>query len=67
MKNYGNRLGACELVRFVQLHRIRGAESGDTLLAIIGLQGFFPLKGQAAMGIGALEAPSSERKRLAAL
>ena len=37
------------------------------LLAIIALQGFFPLKGQAAMGIGALETPSSERKRLAAL
>jgi hypothetical protein len=36
-------------------------------LAIIGLQGFFPLKGQAAMGVGALEVPSSERKRLAAL
>ncbi len=35
--------------------------------AIIGLQGFFPLKGQAAVGIGAIEAPSSERKRLVAL
>jgi len=35
--------------------------------AIIGLQGFFPLKGQAAMGVGALEVPSGERKRLAAL
>jgi hypothetical protein len=36
-------------------------------LAIIGLQGFFPLKGQAAMGVGALEVPSNERKRLATL
>jgi ubiquitin-conjugating enzyme E2 J1 len=36
-------------------------------LAIIGLQGFFPLKGQAAMGVGALEVPTSERKRLAGL
>jgi hypothetical protein len=36
-------------------------------LAIIGLQGFFPLKGQAAMGVGALEVPPSERKRLATL
>jgi hypothetical protein len=35
--------------------------------AIIGLQGFFPLKGQAAMGVGALEVPSGERKRLATL
>ena len=60
-------LGRANRCVFVQLHRIRGAESGHILLAIIGLQGFFPLKGQAAMGIGALEAPSSERKRLAAL
>lgn len=35
--------------------------------AIIGLQGFFPLKGTAAVGVGALEYPSTERKRLAAL
>jgi hypothetical protein len=36
-------------------------------VAIIGLQGFFPLKGQAAVGVGALEVPTSERKRLAVL
>lgn len=36
-------------------------------LAIIGLQGFFPLKGQAAVGVGSIEYPVSERKRLAAL
>lgn len=35
--------------------------------AIIGLQGFFPLKGQAAVGVGSIECPISERKRLAAL
>ncbi|EMD38616.1 hypothetical protein CERSUDRAFT_113795 [Gelatoporia subvermispora B] len=35
--------------------------------AIIGLQGFFPLKGTAAVGVGALEYPMAERKRLAAL
>lgn len=35
--------------------------------AIIGLQGFFPLKGQAAAGVGSIEYPVSERKRLAAL
>jgi ubiquitin-conjugating enzyme E2 J1 len=35
--------------------------------AIIGLQGFFPLKGQAAVGVGSIEYPISERKRLAAL
>jgi hypothetical protein len=37
------------------------------VVAIIGLQGFFPLKGQAAVGVGALEVQTSERKRLAAL
>lgn len=36
-------------------------------LAIIGMQGFFPLKGTAAVGVGALEYPTAERKRLAAL
>jgi ubiquitin-conjugating enzyme E2 J1 len=35
--------------------------------AIIGLQGFFPLKGQAAVGVGSIEYPTTERKRLAAL
>lgn len=35
--------------------------------AIIGLQGFFPLKGTAATGVGAIEYPTAERKRLAAL
>lgn len=38
-----------------------------TILAIIGLQGFFPLKGSAAVGVGSLEAPPSERRRLAKL
>lgn len=37
------------------------------LLAIVGLQGFFPLKGQVAAGVGSIEAHASERKRLAAL
>ncbi|KAK7043681.1 hypothetical protein VNI00_008292 [Paramarasmius palmivorus] len=35
--------------------------------AILGLQGFFPLKGQAAVGVGSIEFPPAERKRLAAL
>lgn len=43
-----------------------GTQSGP-FVAIIGLQGFFPLKGQAAVGVGALEVPTSERKRLAVL
>ncbi|EED77604.1 predicted protein [Postia placenta Mad-698-R] len=38
-----------------------------TLDSIIGLQGFFPLKGTAAAGVGAIEYPNAERKRLAAL
>lgn len=37
------------------------------LAAIIGLQGFFPHKGESAVGVGALEYPIAERKRLAAL
>lgn len=36
-------------------------------IAIIGLQGFFPLKGEAALGVGALDIPVPERKRLAKL
>ncbi|KAF8212453.1 ubiquitin-conjugating enzyme/RWD-like protein [Mycena galopus ATCC 62051] len=35
--------------------------------SIIGLQGFFPLKGKAAVGIGSIEHPTVERKRLAQL
>jgi hypothetical protein len=35
--------------------------------AIVALQGFFPLKGQAAIGVGAVEYPESERRRLAVL
>lgn len=38
-----------------------------TVSAIIGLQGFFPLKGTAAVGVGAIEYPAVERKRLAVL
>jgi hypothetical protein len=34
-------------------------------LAIIGLQSFFPLKGEAAVGVGGIEVPIHERKRLA--
>jgi len=35
--------------------------------AIVALQGFFPLKGQAAIGVGAVEFPENERRRLAIL
>ncbi|KAF6764863.1 non-canonical ubiquitin conjugating enzyme 1 [Ephemerocybe angulata] len=35
--------------------------------ALVGLQGFFPLKGQLAAGVGSVESHPTERKRLAAL
>ncbi|KAI9433983.1 non-canonical ubiquitin conjugating enzyme 1 [Lactarius indigo] len=54
-------------ISFTNYHEELWQPAWGVRTAIIGLQGFFPLKGQAAMGIGALEAPSSERKRLAAL
>ncbi|KAG8831372.1 hypothetical protein FRC17_003253 [Serendipita sp. 399] len=38
-----------------------------TWTAIIGLQGFFAQSGKQALGVGALNAPVSERKRLATL
>ncbi|KAN0141317.1 UBC-like protein [Lactarius tabidus] len=54
-------------ISFTNYHEELWQPAWGVRTAIIGLQGFFPLKGQAAMGIGALEAPPSERKRLAAL
>jgi len=54
-------------ISFTNYHEELWQPAWGVRTAIIGLQGFFPLKGQTAMGIGALEAPSSERKRLAAL
>jgi len=54
-------------ISFTNYHEELWQPAWGVRTAIIGLQGFFPLKGQAALGIGALEAPSSERKRLAAL
>jgi ubiquitin-conjugating enzyme E2 J1 len=35
--------------------------------AILGLQGFFPLRGKAALGVGGMDAPILDRKRLAVL
>jgi len=43
------------------------ANNAYLAIAIIGLQGFFTLKGQAAMGVGSIEYPAAERKRLARL
>ena len=65
MKSSGNRLGVFGQVSLCMLKvfciRIY------SFLAIIGLQGFFPLKGQAAVGVGSIEFPTAERKRLANL
>ncbi|KAF8232371.1 UBC-like protein [Tricholoma matsutake] len=44
-----------------------GVRTGKLFASILGLQGFFPLKGQAAVGVGSIETSSAERKRLAAL
>jgi ubiquitin-conjugating enzyme E2 J1 len=41
--------------------------SNTVLAAILGLHSFFPLKGQAAVGVGSIETPIAERKRLATL
>ncbi|KAI9508495.1 non-canonical ubiquitin conjugating enzyme 1 [Russula earlei] len=54
-------------ISFTNYHEELWQPAWGVRTAIIGLQGFFPLKGQAAVGVGALEVPSSERKRLAAL
>jgi len=54
-------------ISFTNYHEELWQPAWGVRTAIIGLQGFFPLKGQAAMGVGALEVPTSERKRLASL
>ncbi|KAI0003268.1 UBC-like protein [Russula compacta] len=54
-------------ISFTNYHEELWQPAWGVRTAIIGLQGFFPLKGQAALGVGALEVQSSERKRLAAL
>jgi len=54
-------------ISFTNYHEELWQPAWGVRTAIIGLQGFFPLKGQAAVGVGSMEAPSSERKRLAKL
>jgi len=54
-------------ISFTNYHEELWQPAWGVRTAIIGLQGFFPLKGQAAVGVGALEVPTSERKRLAVL
>lgn len=54
-------------ISFTSYHEELWQPAWGVRTAIIGLQGFFPLKGTAAVGVGALEYPATERKRLAAL
>ncbi|KAH9854046.1 ubiquitin-conjugating enzyme/RWD-like protein [Lenzites betulinus] len=54
-------------ISFTNYHEELWQPAWGVRTAIIGLQGFFPLKGTAATGVGAIEYPSAERKRLAAL
>ncbi|KAG8929679.1 hypothetical protein FRC01_003949 [Tulasnella sp. 417] len=54
-------------ISFTSYHEELWQPAWGVRTAIIGLQGFFPLKGEAAVGVGAIEYPISERKRLAAL
>ncbi|KAH8107214.1 UBC-like protein [Cristinia sonorae] len=54
-------------ISFTNYHEELWQPAWGVRTAIIGLQGFFPLKGTAAAGVGALEYPSVERKRLATM
>jgi ubiquitin-conjugating enzyme E2 J1 len=54
-------------ISFTNYHEELWQPAWGVRTAIIGLQGFFPLKGQAAVGVGSIEYPATERKRLAAL
>ncbi|KAJ7738461.1 ubiquitin-conjugating enzyme/RWD-like protein [Mycena maculata] len=54
-------------ISFTNYHEELWQPAWGVRTAIIALQGFFPLKGKAAVGIGAIEYPTPERKRLAAL
>ncbi|CAE6442850.1 unnamed protein product [Rhizoctonia solani] len=54
-------------ISFTNYHEELWQPAWGVRTAIIGLQGFFPHKGEAAVGVGALEYPIPERKRLAAL
>jgi len=54
-------------ISFTNYHEELWQPAWGVRTAIVGLQGFFPLKGTAAVGVGSLEAPASERRRLAKL
>ncbi|KAF8737691.1 hypothetical protein AX14_012462 [Amanita brunnescens Koide BX004] len=52
-------------ISFTNYHEELWQPAWGVRTAILGLQGFFPLKGQSAVGVGSIECPVSERKRLA--
>jgi len=52
-------------ISFTNYHEEEWQPAWGVRTAILGLQGFFPLKGSAANGVGSVEYPVSERKRLA--
>ncbi|KAG7092256.1 hypothetical protein E1B28_008620 [Marasmius oreades] len=54
-------------ISFTNYHEELWQPAWGVRTAIVGLQGFFPLKGQAAVGVGSVEFPAPERKRLAEL
>ncbi|PFH52368.1 hypothetical protein AMATHDRAFT_74165 [Amanita thiersii Skay4041] len=54
-------------ISFTNYHEELWQPAWGVRTAILGLQGFFPLKGQAAIGVGSIECPASERRRLAGL
>ncbi|KAJ6455794.1 non-canonical ubiquitin conjugating enzyme 1 [Mycena sanguinolenta] len=54
-------------ISFTSYHEELWQPAWGVRTAIIGLQGFFPLSGKAAVGIGSIEHPTVERKRLAQL
>lgn len=54
-------------ISFTNYHEELWQPAWGVRTAIIGLQGFFPLRGTDALGVGSLETSASERKRLAAL
>ncbi|TFK26427.1 UBC-like protein [Coprinopsis marcescibilis] len=54
-------------ISFTNYHEELWQPAWGVRTAIIGLQGFFPLRGQAAVGVGSIESHTTERKRLATL
>lgn len=54
-------------ISFTNYHEESWQPAWGVRTAIIALQGFFPLKGEAAVGVGAMECSTAERRRLASL